>query len=231
MQRHQVRIRDFIESIIVTLVMLLIFLPLRVIFTTWITPNWISSFGMLSAVIITLLYLSKKDKLGMFGRMFWRQSTKIHKGRRRIVSYAIIILAVYFWGSIIYGINYAENNPKVQELILQFQASLTEQDKQKILEFEDALESQNVEKARQMLQERYNNLNWNYFLLGVPIMFFLPFINIDLWSVAVFSMNMFTNGYFLHFGTVFFLEVLEVIGIMIYVRIETRKEGVKTDKV
>lgn len=229
-QKAKVRIRDFTEASIITLVMMFIFLPLRVLFATYITPHWFGSFGLLTSVLITLLYLSKKNKLGIFGRMFWKQTTKLHKGKRRIVSYTIIVLAVYFWSSVIYGIHYAEDNENTQALILKWQENLSEQDKQNIAKLEKALEDQDLIKVNQMLQDRYRSLDWQYLILGIPIMFFLPLISIDLWSVAVYTMNIATNGYFLHFGTIFFIEVLEVIGIMIYIRIITRN-AIKTDKV
>ena len=90
------RSRDILEGIIVFAVMTAVLLPVRIVFVSYVSDNWFGSFGIISAISAAMIILTKKNKLGKFGRMFSRQMYKFQKGKRAIVTYgqATFLLAI-----------------------------------------------------------------------------------------------------------------------------------------
>lgn len=79
----------FKQYIVVALVMLAIFMPVRLIFYTYVTTSWLGNLGVMSVIAIALFILIEKNKLGWFGRYF--------KNRvRRLVFHRVIWLVVFF---------------------------------------------------------------------------------------------------------------------------------------
>jgi len=76
-----------LEFLIVTISLIAILVPLRIVSRTIFADGWIGSLGMISVIFGTILFLSKKDKLGKFGQMFQRQIVKNHKRKKKIIIY------------------------------------------------------------------------------------------------------------------------------------------------
>lgn len=83
-------LHPFLEFLIVTFSLILILVPLRIFSKIIFVDEWIGSIGIISVIFGLLLFLSKKEKLGIFGQMFIRQIVKNHKGRRKWVIYTQI---------------------------------------------------------------------------------------------------------------------------------------------
>lgn len=78
----------FIEFIIIAFSLIAILVPLRIFAKIIFVDEWIGSIGIITVVFGLILYLSKKEKLGFFGKMFIRQITKNHKGKRKWIIYS-----------------------------------------------------------------------------------------------------------------------------------------------
>jgi len=75
----------FLEFLIVTISLIAILVPLRIFSREIFTDDWIGSLGMISIVFGAILFLSKKEKLGIFGQMFLRQIIKNHKVNNKVI--------------------------------------------------------------------------------------------------------------------------------------------------
>ena len=101
----KLKITERMEVVIVFLVMTGIFLPVRFLFVSFVSDHWFGSFGIVSALAIIMVVLSRKGKLGKFGEMFQRQMMKIHTGKRRKLIYTNMALTVFIMGLSIVSIN------------------------------------------------------------------------------------------------------------------------------
>jgi hypothetical protein len=81
-------LHPFLEFLIVTFSLIAILVPLRIFAKIIFIDEWIGSIGIITVVFGLMLYLSKKEKLGFFGKMFIRQITKNHKGKRKWIIYS-----------------------------------------------------------------------------------------------------------------------------------------------
>ena len=84
------------ESLIVGLVLLAILLPVRIFFSIYVTDDWFSSFGLISAISVAMLILVTKNKLGKFGKMFQNTMLKIQHGKKGVLIYSYIIFMILF---------------------------------------------------------------------------------------------------------------------------------------
>ena len=89
--------KDLVEKLIISSVMIGIFLPARLIFSSYFSDEWIGSVGVVSAFAILLFVLIKNHKLGKFGQIFERQMRKTIGGRtgKFAISFSIIFLALF----------------------------------------------------------------------------------------------------------------------------------------
>lgn len=78
-----------------------IFLPIRMIFVTYVTDHWLGSLGLLSLFGMVFIYLTRKNKLGQVGRIFEKQVRKTIGGKigKYIIAISIMFL-IYFGASI-----------------------------------------------------------------------------------------------------------------------------------
>ena len=94
--RKNMKASDIKEKFIVLAVITGIFLPVRLLFYTYISSHWLGSFGLVSAVSVLMYVLVKKKKLGWFGVLFEKQMGRITKGKAgKIVFSSAMIMLVY----------------------------------------------------------------------------------------------------------------------------------------
>lgn len=221
---------SILEDVIVVIVMFGIFLPVRVVFYNTVSSNWFGSFGLISIIVVTLVYLSYKNKLGFFGRAYWRTITKVHKGKRRILSYFLIGFSLYLWCSIIIGVNFAQTDQEAIELSNQIKNTMTPEEIQKINDLEQAIKSGDIQQTNNQLMDGYTSVSPEILLLMAFALIILPVVNFLNWAVLVNLLDTWLNGWLLHFGTVFFIEMLEVVGIMIFTYRITKKGNITVNK-
>ena len=208
------KISNRMEAVIVFLVMTGIFLPVRFLFVTFVSDHWFGSFGIVSAFAITMVVLSRKGKLGKFGEMFQRQMMKIHTGKRRKFIYTNMALTVFIMGLSIVSINLG-NTIYVEQ-------------KNEILEMADSQGQSLREPADiQQLTEEFHEISTAQLLEALIAMPVLLIYQFPYFTGLMAIENDLTTGFFLHFSTVGFVEVLEMIGVLIFYKVTLKKPAVK----
>ena len=189
--------KDIYETIIVFAVITGLLLPVRLLFVTFVSDDWLGSFGVISAISVTILVLAKKKKLGEFGNMFQRQIEKLLKGKRRIVVYAETIFVLVLMGSMILAIN--QGNSTYSDMQDQFLVSQ---------------EIDNPEKIMEQTSEWTSN-DWFYGFITAPVAFVTAFPQM---SAVIASIDGALDGWLMHFYTVGFVEYSEFLGILLAYR-------------
>ncbi len=212
-----------LEDSIVMIVMFCIFLPMRVVFYNVVSDNWFGSFGLISAIVVALVLLSKKNKLGWFGRIYWKSITRVHKGKRRIISYFSVAIMLYLWGSMIFGINFALTDPDAIQLKIDTLNTITPEEQAAFDRINNAVNDYDLAATNNEIMKGYENIPPELIVIGLFLVFFMPVLDFVTWAVIVSLVDNMMSGWFLHFGTIFFIEALEIVGIMIYTYTQTRK--------
>lgn len=196
--------KNFLEGIIVFGVVTGILLPVRLVFVAYVSDNWFGSFGLISLISISLIVLTKKQKLGRFGQMFERQLVKLQQGKRGKFVYGQSIFFLIILGGTIFAIE--QGNSVYSELKDEL-----------IKENQDLSDTQKIlEKAEQIEFHE-----WVYGFVGLFLAVFYAFPQLS----AVFALlNEISNGWVLHFYTVAFVEFLELFGILLTYRIILKKD-------
>jgi K+ transporter len=193
------------ESIIVFGALTGILLPVRLVFVEYFSDDWFGSFGLISIISIAIVILAKKQKLGKFGKMFENEMMKIHQGKRRIMVYTFASFIVLYLSLSIYSINEG-NSTYLEEKNL-----LMQEFKEKDINLQNM-----IEKMPKMSPER--------FMEGITTYVFSWIENFKDIAIVNAINNDYADGYILHFHTVFLVEQLEVIGILIFYRFYITKE-------
>jgi len=193
------RLEDLKEKLLTIGVFTGIFLPARLLFYNYVSDYWLGSFGLITGILLTMMYLAKKNKLGYLGKIVNRQILSFAKGKYGIFAIIILIFYIYLFSLYIYGIN--NFNPELKDNILTALA---------VEGYED-LDS---------IAENVDKLTW----IGpgtqlVPLFsLVIIFIPNNLGYVVYSIMNDYTDGWMLHFVTVFLVEEIEALGLVIYFR-------------
>ena len=197
--------RQRLESIAVYLILILILFPIRLALVRFVSDNWFVSFGVMISISVMLIYLTKKGRLGWFGRAFHRQMFKIHRGKRRYFVYTqVILITLYFGVSILaieIGNSYIEEKEQVKEKI-------------------------GVETLDEFMEEKETQLTPTDFMFGLYVLFYILFFRFDIFAIIMSTLNDMTDGYMLHISTVFFVEEIELIIILILTKLTVKKEEI-----
>ena len=195
--------KSIYESIIVFAVFTGVLLPVRLLFVTYVSDNWLGSFGLISAISVGLIVLTKKEKLGAFGRMFDRQMNKIMTGKRGKFFFAEATLFLFILGGMIFAVE--QGNSTYLDLKNQLLAEHPEfSDPKQILEKSEVLEIQD-------------------YLLGFVVMIASFFVAFPTFSAVLAVINHASDGWFLHFYTVAFVEYIELFGILVLYKLSFYK--------
>ena len=190
---------DLKEKALTIFVFTGIFLPVRLVFYTYVTTWWLGSFGLVTGIMLTMLYFARKGKLGWIGRIINKQVIRLSKGKKGM---ATIIFSLFFlvsFTNMLYGMTYAQDGA-VQEI-------RQELAKEGITDLKSHLEStQNLK------------IDWWQLLLVIPFVMLLMIIPTEP-GYALFSIiNGWTSGWLQHFTTVWFVQEIEILGLVIYFR-------------
>ena len=176
-----------------------IFLPVRLFFYTFVSTWWLGSFGLITGIMLTMLYFARKNKLGFIGRIINKQVSRLSKGKKGL---ATIIFSLFFlasFGNMLYGMTYAQDGA-VQEI-------RQELAKEGITDLKSHMEStQNLK------------IEWWQLLLAIPFVLLIMVVPTDP-GYALFSIiNGWSFGWLQHFTTVWFVQEIEILGLVIYFR-------------
>ena len=188
-----------------------ILLPVRLFFVTYVSTDWFGSFGLIAAISATMVILTKKGKLGAFGKMFERQINKLQKGKKAKIVYGQSIIFLLILGGTIFAIEQGNSaNVELKEQILSENEEFS--NPEEIIKKTEELEAQ----------------DW---LLGMMAMFLAIFVAFPQLSAVMAVLNDSFDGWILHFYTVAFVEYLEMFGILIYFRYSWWKNKSRESKV
>ena len=94
-----VRLLDIRDKLIVFGIVTGIFLPVRLVFYTYVSTHWIGSLGLVTSVMLTITFLAHKNRLGRFGTIFISQMTKTMKGKSGMVAMGLSLIFIAYLGS------------------------------------------------------------------------------------------------------------------------------------
>lgn len=175
-----------------------ILLPVRLFFVTYVSDDWFGSFGLISAISVAMVVLTKKGKIGAFGKMFERQINKLQKGKKAKIVYGQSIIFLLILGGTIFAIEQGNS----------VYADLKEQI---LIENEEFADPEEIIKKTEQLEAQ----DWIY---GMMAMFLAIFVAFPQLSAVLAVLDESFDGWVLHFYTVAFVEYLEMFGILIYFR-------------
>lgn len=194
------------DFFVVAGVMTGLMLPARLVFVQYVSDSTFGSLGLISAIAVTMIILVKKGKLGKFGVMFEREMHRLTSGKKRnFILGWLAILTIYFAFSI-YSIDqantvYHDEKERIKLIIMEKYSLNFEQPETVI----DTLEPSQV-------------------VGGVPAYTDALFNDFEAIAITQGIMNDLSNGFLLHFHTVFLVEGLEVIGVFIFYSIALRNK-------
>ncbi len=198
-------IKKYLESTSIAIVLLLVFLPIRLLFVKYVSTDWFGSFGLITVVSILILVLAKKNKLGWFGTAYLKQLYKANRGKRKYLFYTALILGTWYFMTTIYAINVGQTDPSYQEGISQIKH---------ILPYNNIQELTKDTQVKFKIEEIPK---------GLLLFAYIMIIRFDIFVLIMSYMNDLSNGWILHFSTVFLIEELEVIGLLILYKFVIKK--------
>jgi len=176
------------EKLFVALIFTGIFLPVRLVFYTYVSQYWLGSFGVMTVLMVGIIYFSRKNKLGWVGRMINKQVMSFSKGKIGLFVIISLVFFIYFFSLVVYGIH---NAPA--PLVLTVEQIETIQDIENLPEIR--VEPDLILPA--------------IFLILIP-----SEIGFNIFA----SINDLSDGWLLHFYTVILVEKIEVLGLILYFR-------------
>ena len=197
------RLKEFIETFSVGIILLFVLLPIRIIFVRYVADDWLGSFGLITAFSLMILYLSRKNKLGWFGRAFNRQMFKVHKGKRRIFVYSQLFLGFVFFAGTIYAIHLGDSFYETEKIMV--------------------IESLDFKNIDQFIEKSQEDIRLRDLPLAIMVFLYIVFFRFDLFAIMISSLNEITEGWVMHFATVFLVEDVELIGILFLTKFYIKK--------
>ena len=196
------------EALIVGTVMTGILLPVRLVFYNFVSDNWFGSLGLISLITALMIFAVKKGWLGKFGEIFERQMYKIHHGKRRIIAYSMIAFWSVGFFVICMAIEQGNTTYVYQKELILAELGMTEQATPE--DFRDAMSELENPSVGDVAQSSAD-------------LMYLLFFDFGTFAAFIATIDHLVGGWYLHFATVFLVENLEVIGVLIFYKL-TMKE-------
>ena len=194
------------DFFVVAGVMTGILLPVRLLFVEFVSDSTFGSLGLISAISVLVVILVKKKKLGKFGEMFEREITRLTTGKRRVFIFGWLIMLTMYFSFSIYSIDLAEtqyyDEKERIKLIVMEKYTLDFEDPGTIIE---TLEPSEV-------------------VGGIPNYTIALFNDFEAIAIVQGIMNDMSNGFLLHFHSIFLVEGIEVLGVFIFYTITLRRK-------
>jgi hypothetical protein len=190
---------DLREKLIILGISVGVFLPIRIVFTSFVSESWLGSIGIMSGLAILLAVLIKKRKLGILGEMFERQMRKTIGGRAGKYIIALSIFFLLYFGATLYFIERG-NSMYAEDTEIFFLSIINENG----YNFEDF-------STYQLIGPKIIENTESKNLQSIA--------NIDyIFSITYAVMNEMSEGWLSHFVIVMFVEQIELIGLLIFFR-------------
>lgn len=194
------------DFFVVAAVMTGILLPVRLVFVEFVSDSTLGSLGLISAISVTIVVLSKKNKLGKFGRIFEKEMTRLTRGKKRIFILAWFTMLTLYFAFSIYSIEQANT------------VFYDEKERIKLIIIDTyTLDFERPDTMIETLEPEA--------VVGGVDDYASAVVN-DFEAVAITQgiMNDLSNGFLLHFHTVFLVEGLEILGLFIFYSVVYRNK-------
>lgn len=190
---------DIKEKLIVIGVTVGLFLPIRILFSSLVSDDWLGSLGIVSAIAILFVVLIKRKRLGRFGKIFERQMQKTIGGKtgKYLIGFAVFFL--FYFGATMFFID--RGNTLYSEDKEIFYLSIM---KEEGYNLEDL---SSYELIGPQLASYNGERNQNT-ISSIDYMF----------SIAYAVMNDMSEGWLEHVVVVMFVEQIELIGLLFFYR-------------
>ena len=191
----------FLEFLIVTISLIAVLVPLRIVSKIVFEDEWIGSLGLISVVLGTILFLSKKEKLGIFGQMFIRQIIRNHKGKRKWIIYLQTILFLSIGILTIFSIHTGNNEYYLlkEQVIAEFQ-------KQGIV-----IDSNLNYDAIQQISSQVSLEQQAMAITALPLLTIQDF---KIFSVVLAVTDQLMGGWVMYFWQVMLIEIIEITALL-----------------
>ncbi|MFQ5496294.1 MAG: hypothetical protein ACE5DU_00230 [Nitrosopumilus sp.] len=189
---------DFKEKLIVIGFLIGIFLPLRLIFVEYVSDHWLGNFGLITGLVLVLLILINKRKLGRIGNIFEKQMKKTIFGKTGKIVISLSVLSLMYFGSTM--------------LFMERGESVYSDDK--ALFYDAIVSNSGIE------QINPNNLKNIHIVYDSDNRIYSTFDYA--FSITYAIMNDFTGGWLEHLYFILLVEQVEVLGIFTFYRIFSR---------
>jgi len=194
------------DFFIVAGVMTGILLPVRLLFVEFVSDSTFGSLGVISLISVAVIILVKKKKLGWFGVMFENELTRLTKGKRRIFIFAWLTMLTLYFSFSIYSIDqanteYYDEKERIKLIVLD-KYTLDFEKPETVIATLDP--EQVVRGADEYVVAIFNDFPAVAIVQGI--------------------MNDMSNGFLLHFHTIFLVESIEVLGVFVFYSITLRKK-------
>ena len=193
------KLKTNLQTLFVSATILGMFIPVRKLFVDYVSDSWLGSFGTLTVIFGVILYLSRKKKLGWYGKVFEDRLNKVVKGKRRILVWLTAGFTIYFLIASIYAIESSDSQYK----------DLKDSLKQTIPK-----DQQNMEQMVKQTQD----VPLEYYPIALLLVLWTFFFRFDLYAAMMGYINDVSGGYFLHLMTIMFVEEVEMIGFLTFYR-------------
>lgn len=172
-----------------------IFLPVRMVFYSYVSSHWIGSLGLTSSIMLVMTFLAHKNKLGRFGNIFVEQMTKTMRGRSGKIAMCFSLLLIVYLGSTLVWIERGDTTYSDEKQIVS----------QLVFSHSDLSPSQ-VQDMNKILQVHENDI-------------FFVFARFDqIVSMTYAIMNDVMGGWLFNLDTILLIEQFEVLGLVFFYR-------------
>ncbi len=191
-------VNDLRDKIIVFGIIAGVFLPVRLLFYTYVSQYWLGSVGLVSMLAIIMIVLTKKNKLGWFGQMFVKQMAKTMRGKAGKIAICFsLIFVVYFGGTLV---------------LIERGNTIYLNEKEAI--FSILYSSKAIPVNNSPYTDRIILDNERQLVLGTTSLSYFDKIA----SMTYAILNDLTGGWLVHLHTILLAEQFEVLGILIFFR-------------
>jgi len=192
-------IADLKEKLIILGITIGVFLPIRLVFTSLVSDNWLGSLGLMTIFAILLVLLIKRKKLGKIGIMFERQIRKTIVGKtgKYIILFALFFL--FYFGTTLFFMDRGNTIYEEDKEIFYF-AIIGEKGYDI-----DEISTYGLNGPKILKNTNYENLQ--------------SIANLDyVFSIAYAVMNDMSQEWISHFVILMFIEQIELIGLLLFYR-------------
>ena len=177
-------------------------MPVRLLFYTYVTTYWLGSFGLISGILIIILYLTRKNKLGYIGKLINKKFLAIKKSKLTYFAIFMEFTIILIFTCCLIAVNHEGN----EEYLKMMDTTLDQHGIRDLTNNQDS----------QRFLELTSDMTLKNYILALLTVFTLPFTNFEMFSSIVTKIDSLTQGWSSHFYIIILLNSAEGLGILLY---------------